>query len=77
MGLALAQLDVDAAGVDVPATEGLANTSVFLDRNGDRRAVYRKHPLFGYDSAESELLVPGESLPTVDVEGVTVSVTTC
>jgi len=65
------------AGFDVPATEGLANTSVFIDRDGERRAVYRKHHLFGYDSAESELLVPGETLPTVDFEGFTVGVTTC
>jgi len=66
-----------AAGHDVPARAGLANTSVFLDRDGERRAVYRKQHLFGYDSAESELLVPGESLPTVDFEGFTVGVTTC
>ncbi|WP_254537603.1 carbon-nitrogen family hydrolase [Halomarina litorea] len=60
-----------------PAEEGLANTSVFLDRDGDRRAVYRKHHLFGYDSAEAELLVPGEQVPTVDFDGFTVGVTTC
>ncbi|MBX0303467.1 carbon-nitrogen family hydrolase [Haloarcula salinisoli] len=66
-----------AAGFDVPADDGLANTSVFLDRDGTQRAVYRKRHLFGYDSAESELLVPGESLPTVDFEGFTIGVTTC
>ncbi len=66
-----------AAGHDVPASEGLANTSVFLDREGTRKAVYRKHHLFGYDSAESDLLVAGESLPTVDFAGFTVGVTTC
>ncbi|MDS0283154.1 carbon-nitrogen family hydrolase [Haloarcula onubensis] len=66
-----------AAGHAVPAEEGLANMSVFLDRDGERRAVYRKHHLFGYDSAESELLVPGEALPTVDFAGFTVGVTTC
>ena len=67
----------DAAGYDVPAPDGLANTAVFIDRAGHQRAVYRKHHLFGYDSAESELLVPGETLPTVDFEGFTVGVTTC
>jgi len=67
----------EAAGFDVPADEGLANTSVFLDRGGERRAVYRKQHLFGYDSAESELLVPGESLPTVEFGGFTIGVTTC
>ncbi|WP_276250464.1 carbon-nitrogen family hydrolase [Haloarcula rara] len=66
-----------AAGFDVPADDGLANTSVFIDREGNRRAVYRKRHLFGYDSSESELLVPGESLPTVDFGGFTVGVTTC
>ena len=66
-----------AAGHDVPASSGLANTSVFLDREGARKAVYRKHHLFGYDSAESDLLVAGESLPTVDFAGFTVGVTTC
>ncbi len=60
-----------------PAAEGLANTSVFIDRAGERRGVYRKHHLFGYDSAEAELLVPGESVPTVDFEGFSVGITTC
>ncbi|MHC3380814.1 carbon-nitrogen family hydrolase [Haloarcula sp. H-GB5] len=64
-------------GVDVPADDGLANTAVFFDRDGERRAVYRKHHLFGYDSAESQLLEPGETVPTVDFEGFTVGVTTC
>jgi len=66
-----------AAGIDTPADEGLANTSVFFDRSGTRRAVYRKHHLFGYGSAEQELLTPGESLTTVDFEGFTVGMTTC
>jgi predicted amidohydrolase len=65
------------SGVDVPAAEGLANTAVFFDRDGERRAVYRKHHLFGYDSAESRLLEPGETVPTVDFEGFTVGITTC
>jgi len=66
-----------AAGVDVPTVEGLANTSVFLDREGERRAVYRKHHLFGYGSAEDELLTAGEGVQTVDFEGFTVGMTTC
>jgi predicted amidohydrolase len=60
-----------------PSEEGLANTSVFFDRAGERQSVYRKHHLFGYDSAEAELLVAGDRLPTVDFEGFTVGVTTC
>ena len=66
-----------AAGYEVPAEEGYANTAVFFDRDGSQRGVYRKHHLFGYESAESELLVPGERLPTVDFEGLTVGITTC
>lgn len=64
-------------GVETPAQEGLANASVFLDRNGERRAVYRKHHLFGYDSAEQQLLTRGESLPTVEFEDHVVGMTTC
>ncbi|RJX43718.1 carbon-nitrogen family hydrolase [Halonotius aquaticus] len=69
--------DSAAAGYDVPATEGYANTSVFFDRDGTRRGIYRKHHLFGYESAESELLVPGDSLSVVDFEGLTIGTTTC
>ncbi len=64
-------------GFETPAEEGLANTAVFLDRDGTRQAVYRKHHLFGYGSAEQELLVAGESLPTVSFEGFTLGMTTC
>ncbi|WP_074876177.1 MULTISPECIES: carbon-nitrogen family hydrolase [Halolamina] len=65
------------AGFDTPEPDGLANASVFLDRAGEVRAVYRKQHLFGYDSAETQLLTPGESLPTVEFEGFTVGMTTC
>ncbi len=65
------------AGFDVPDDQGLANTAVFFDRDGTRRAVYRKHHLFGYESAEARLLTPGESLQTVDFEGFSVAMTTC
>ena len=65
------------AGVDVPADGGLANTCVFYDRDGKRRAVYRKHHLFGYESAESRLLTAGERLSTVEFEGFTVGMSTC
>ena len=66
-----------AAGYDVPATEGYANTAVLFDRDGEIQAVYRKRHLFGYDSTEAELLVAGESLPVVDFEGLSVGMTTC
>ncbi|MUV88923.1 carbon-nitrogen family hydrolase [Halapricum sp. CBA1109] len=60
-----------------PAPEGLANTAVVFDADGDRQLVYRKHHLFGYGSAEQELLTPGERVPTAEVAGVTLGVTTC
>jgi len=70
--------DLAATGsVPTPADEGLANTAVLLDRSGERRLVYRKRNLFGYGSAEADLLVPGERLPTADLDGVTVGATTC
>lgn len=60
-----------------PAEEGLANTAVLFDRDGERLSVYRKHHLFGYESAEARLLVPGERVETAEFEGVTVGTTTC
>jgi predicted amidohydrolase len=78
-GTIVEDLDGTAAETDepVPADEGYANTAVFFDRSGERRAVYRKHHLFGYGSAEQELLTPGESLPLVEFDGFTVGMTTC
>lgn len=70
--------DLEAtATVETPAEEGLANTAVLFDSNGDRQLIYRKHHLFGYESAESELLVPGERIETAAVGGVTIGTTTC
>jgi predicted amidohydrolase len=66
-----------ADGIDVPQPSGLANTSVFLGPDGDRRGIYRKHHLFGYDSAESSLLEPGERVATVEYGGFSVGMTTC
>ena len=63
--------------VRVPASEGFANTAVVFSPAGDRELVYRKHHLFGYDSAEAELLVPGERRETVEVGGFTLAVSTC
>jgi predicted amidohydrolase len=66
-----------ANGFETPASEGYANTSVFIDETGTQRGVYRKHHLFGYDSAEQELLTPGESLGTVEFGEHTIGMTTC
>jgi predicted amidohydrolase len=69
--------DLSATASETPAEAGLANTSVFFDRDGNRKAVYRKHHLFGYESAEAEMLVPGESLGIAEFEDVTIGMTTC
>ena len=68
-----------AATTDVPtpADTGLANTAVLFDASGERRLVYRKHHLFGYNSAEAERLVPGDRLAVATVGEFTVGVTTC
>ncbi len=66
-----------AAGFAVPAESGLANTAVFFDAKGERRGTYRKHHLFGYESAEADLLHPGESLSVFDFREFTIGITTC
>ncbi len=77
-GTTVEDLEASAnAGEPVPADEGFANTAVLFDRDGQRCLVYRKRHLFGYDSAEARLLVPGERLPTAELHDHTVGVTTC
>lgn len=66
-----------ARGFETPATDGLANTSVFVDDSGTRRGVYRKQHLFGYGSSEQELLTPGETLSVLEYGGFTIGTTTC
>ncbi|UTF53283.1 carbon-nitrogen family hydrolase [Natronosalvus rutilus] len=63
--------------VETPADEGYANTTALLSASGNLELVYRKHHLFGYESAETELLVPGEAIETATVCGLTVGVSTC
>jgi predicted amidohydrolase len=69
--------DLGATDGDTPAETGFSNTSVLFDERGTRRLTYRKHHLFGYESAESRLLTPGEHLETATMGGFTVGVTTC
>jgi len=64
-------------GFETPADDGFANAAVFVDGRGERRGVYRKRHLFGYDSAEQQLLEPGETPCTVEYGGFTVGITTC
>lgn len=69
--------DLSASDAPGPAETGLANTTVLFGRDGSRLATYRKRHLFGYESEESELLVPGETLGVAEFEGFTVGMTTC
>ncbi|AGB15674.1 putative amidohydrolase [Halovivax ruber XH-70] len=63
--------------VQTPAPSGLANTAMLFDADGQRRLVYRKHHLFGYESAESDLLVPGDAVDVAEIGPFTIGVTTC
>jgi predicted amidohydrolase len=69
--------DLGATETAYTPDDGLANTSVLFDRSGERRLVYRKHHLFGYESAENELLVPGDRVQIASFEDHTIAVTTC
>ncbi|WP_232688354.1 nitrilase-related carbon-nitrogen hydrolase [Halobacterium zhouii] len=77
LGASMEEPSGGTADISKPADSGLANTSVLFDADGERRLVYRKHHLFGYESAEARLLTSGETLPTADLLGFTVGVTTC
>lgn len=47
---------------------GLANLSVLWDPDGGEVARYRKMHLFGYGSAEKDLLTPGDEVVVADTE---------
>ncbi len=67
----------ETTSVETPAEEGFANTAALFGADGTLELVYRKHHLFGYGSAEQELLVPGETVSVADIGPFTVGVTTC
>jgi predicted amidohydrolase len=56
---------------------GLYNTTVLIDSSGSVTAAYRKIHLYGYGSAERQLLQPGDQAVTVDLNGVRVGLSTC
>ena len=66
-----------SAGFETPAPEGYANTVTAFDEAGSLLGVYRKRHLFGYESAEAELLVPGEKETVFEFRGLTVGVSVC
>jgi predicted amidohydrolase len=55
----------------------LHNTSVLVDPAGSVRLRYRKSHLFGYKSAEAQLLTPGTGASVLDLDGVRVGAVTC
>ncbi|MPV35503.1 nitrilase-related carbon-nitrogen hydrolase [Georgenia subflava] len=53
------------------------NTAVLLDRSGTPVSKYSKIHVFGYQSAESQLLEPGDKVEVTPTEYGTVASTTC
>ena len=57
--------------------EGLHNTAVFLSPEGEVLKTYRKIHLFGYESKEREMMVPGDSPAVVKTPLGTFGLATC
>ncbi len=57
--------------------EDLFNLSMLFDRGGDLVASYRKIHLFGYGSAETRLLKPGQEVVTAATDFGIVGLSTC
>ncbi|WP_207744666.1 carbon-nitrogen family hydrolase [Desulfallas sp. Bu1-1] len=55
----------------------LYNTSVMLDNKGKIIGTYRKMHLFGYGSAETEILTPGTEVVTLKTELGNLGLSTC
>lgn len=53
------------------------NTSVMLDNHGQILGKYRKMHLFGYGSAEAEMLAPGTEVVTIKTELGSFGLSTC
>lgn len=80
-GLARRLSAVVHAGSVVEAGPGpehpLHNTSAVFGPDGRRLAVYRKIHVFGYRSAEQELVAPGEEVATFELSGLRAGMATC
>lgn len=53
------------------------NTSVFIDKSGTIKNIYRKIHLFTYKSREAEILNPGTKLTSIDYNGLKIGFATC
>ncbi len=58
-------------------TEGLYNTSLLIDSQGNVTAAYRKIHLFGYQSSERDLLTRGTEVVVTDTPWGRVGLATC
>lgn len=74
-----AELDIAIHAGSIVERDGdnLYNTSVFVDRQGNIRDTYRKMHLFGYESAENDLLTSGDNIVCFDTEFGRVGMATC
>lgn len=59
------------------ADTGIHNTTLLFDREGARRAAYRKIHLYGYGSKEQQILTPGTEVVTAEIDGITFGIATC
>ncbi len=57
--------------------DGLSNSAVLLNPDGSLALAYRKIHLFGYESKEAQLLVPGDDLPIAKTEIGVIGTSTC
>jgi predicted amidohydrolase len=57
--------------------DNLFNLSLLFDRNGELVASYRKIHLFGYGSAETQVLTPGREVVTATTGIGTIGLSTC
>jgi len=68
---------IEQGAATAAGQEPLHNTSVLVDPAGEVALLYRKNHLFGYESQEAQLLVPGDEAPVVAIEDLMVGAATC
>lgn len=63
--------------VELASDGHLHNTTVAFTPSGELAATYRKIHLFGYESAEAQLLTPGQDVSVFDTDYGRVGMSTC